>query len=73
MDGSDINAVDRSINSYAKNMKLLATGDDDGKVNIFEYPCVSKNSDSVKGKGHSSHVTNVKFTKQDELLLSTGG
>jgi len=28
MDGSDINAVDRSINSYFKNMKLLASGDD---------------------------------------------
>jgi hypothetical protein len=41
MDGTDINAIDRSNNSYAKNMKLLATGDDKGKVNLFEYPCVT--------------------------------
>ncbi len=28
MDGTDINAIDRSNNSYAKKMKLLVTGND---------------------------------------------
>lgn len=66
MDGTDVNAVDRSIQSFGnKGMKLLASGDDRGKVRILEYPCVEKNSKSVKGNGHSSHVTNVKWMKND--------
>lgn len=66
MDGTDINAVDRSNLSYGnKNMRLIVTSDDKGKVRLLEYPCLVKNSDSVKGKGHSSHVTNVKFNYND--------
>lgn len=33
MDGTDINSCDRS-----RNQKLIVTGDDFGKVNIFSYP-----------------------------------
>lgn len=73
MDGTDINAVDRSNSSYAKNMKLLASGDDHGKVRLLEYPCLVKNSKAVYGDGHSSHVTNVKFSQDDKILISTGG
>jgi len=73
MDGTDVNAVDRSNATYDKGMKLLASGDDRGKVRILEYPCLVKNSQSVAGRGHSSHVTNVVFTKDDGYVLSTGG
>ena len=73
MDGTDVNAVDRSNSSYAQEMRILAAGDDHGKVRLLEYPCVVKNSEGVKGRGHSSHVTNVKFTQNDKLLISTGG
>jgi len=73
MDGTDINAVDRSNSSYTGEMKLLASGDDFGKVRLLEYPCIIKNSQGVIGRGHSSHVTNIKFTNTDKVLLSTGG
>jgi WD40 repeat protein len=73
MDGTDINAVDRSKQTYDKGMKLLASGDDRGKVRILEYPCLVKNSQGVVGRGHSSHVTNVQFNLDDQYLLSTGG
>lgn len=73
MDGTDINAVDRSNSSYQGEMKLLASGDDFGKVRLLEYPCIVKNSQGVVGRGHSSHVTNVKFSRDDKVLISTGG
>lgn len=73
MDGTDINAVDRSNSSYGGGMKLLASGDDNGKVRLLEYPCVVKNSKGIYGKGHSSHVTNVQFSSNDKMLISTGG
>jgi hypothetical protein len=45
MDGTDINAVDRSNNTYGDSgMKLVATSDDRGHVRILEYPCLVKNS-----------------------------
>ncbi len=73
-DGTDINAVDRSSNAYFNpERKLLASADDKGKVRVLDYPCTIQKSSSVKGNGHSSHVTNVKFTKTDDLILSTGG
>ena len=73
MDGTDINAVDRTKQTYEKQMKLLASGDDRGKVRLLQYPCLVKNSGSVVGRGHSSHVTNVLFNNSDQYLLSTGG
>ncbi len=35
MDGTDVNAIDRSNDSYDNGMKLLASGDDRGKVRIL--------------------------------------
>lgn len=61
MDGSDVNSVDRSKRFYNKEMRLLASGDDRGQVRLLEYPCLVKSSESVVGKGHSSHVTTVTF------------
>ena len=72
-DGTDINAIDRSKKTYGGEKKIVATGNDSGTVRILEYPCLVKNSESVKGRGHSSHVTNVLFNLNDELLFSTGG
>jgi len=67
-DGTDINAVDQSHSGG-----LLATADDFGKVKVFNYPCLSKGNKFVEGKGHSSHVTNVRFTQDDSHMLTTGG
>jgi len=52
---------------------VLATGDDFGKVNLFKYPCVQEKSASKSFIGHSSHVTEVKFSASDKYVISTGG
>ncbi|KRW98348.1 WD40-repeat-containing domain [Pseudocohnilembus persalinus] len=76
-DGTDINAVDRSNfpvgNKAPQNYHLLATGDDYSRVNVFKYPSIQKGSKCITNRGHSSHVTNVKFTKDDKRIISTGG
>lgn len=82
MDGSDINATDRSPSG-----KLLATADDFSSVNVFKYPAVHDGgSQHVKYSGHSSHVTCVRWLSEkcivsnskgmkltDDYLISVGG
>jgi microtubule-associated protein-like 6 len=72
-DYSEINSVDRSAWSHPDNYQLLAAGDDHSKVKVYRYPCTEDFSKSVEGKGHSSHVTQVKFSQQNGYLFSAGG
>ncbi|XP_028842944.1 echinoderm microtubule-associated protein-like 1 isoform X3 [Denticeps clupeoides] len=67
-DGTDINGVCRS-----NEKRLLATGDDFGKVHLFSFPCSQFRAPSHIYGGHSSHVTNVNFLYDDSHLISTGG
>lgn len=54
----DVNAVDRSPDG-----QVLATGDDFGFVKLFKFPCPVPKAAFTKFNGHSSHVTNVMFTR----------
>lgn len=67
-DGTDVNAID--VNS---NAGLTATGDDFGKLKIFNYPCVAKDAPYSEGLGHSSHVMNVRFIRGTRLIATAGG
>ena len=74
MDGTDINAVDRSPSG-----KLLATADDFGQVKLFSYPSIVEFSPSISYSGHSSHVTCCRWYSThsngntDDYLITTGG
>jgi len=68
-DGSDINAVHRS----PLTQRFIATADDFGKVKVFNFPCTSKGAKFVEASGHSSHVTNVRFSNDERRLISLGG
>ena len=68
MDGSDINACVRSHSG-----SVLVTGADDGKVRLYQYPCVDKKAGFVEYLGHSSHVCNARWSLYDECLLTVGG
>ncbi|XP_018317021.1 echinoderm microtubule-associated protein-like 2 isoform X6 [Mycetomoellerius zeteki] len=67
-DGTDVNNCTRSGDD-----KLLATGDDFGKVKLFSHPACQPKSLYHSYGGHSSHVTNVSFLQDDSRLVSTGG
>jgi len=70
-DGSDINAVERSEDGT-----VIATADDFSKVKLFRFPCPAEKAKFVEYSGHSSHVTNVSFSRNktgQKYVLSTGG
>ena len=76
-DGTDINSVDVS-----KRLGVCVTGDDYGKLNLFNYPCVTKDAPHKSYLGHSSHVMNIKFLLQPSsnssessknFIVSAGG
>ena len=52
---------------------ILAAVDDFGKLRLLRYPCTEEKSKAVEGRGHSSHVTNVKFSLDDRFVITTGG
>lgn len=67
--GDDVNDVDVS-----PSRRLIVTGDDYGKVNLFRYP----QSDESQGghhimTAHSSHVMRVRFTPDERRLVTVGG
>lgn len=66
-DGSHINRC-----AMTPDQKLIASGDDYGLVCLYNNPCLNKHK-SKKYRGHSEHVTNVKFAMGSKYLLSTGG
>ena len=68
MDGSDVNHCAIS-NSGA----LLATGDDWGGVNFYNFPVHQKNSQSKTYRAHSEHVVRVAFEDNDAMFFSVGG
>jgi microtubule-associated protein-like 6 len=67
-DGLDVNSLDRS-----NSKKYLVTADDFSSVKLFKYPVCLKKQIYNKYKGHSSHVTSIKWMYDDRFVVSTGG
>ncbi|XP_053700273.1 echinoderm microtubule-associated protein-like 5 [Synchiropus splendidus] len=53
--------------------KVLATGDDLGYVKLFRYPVKGKYAKFKRYVAHSTHVTNVRWSHDDSLLVTVGG
>ena len=67
-EGDEINAVDR-----AKHCNVLVTADDYSGLKLFRFPANKSNQSYNRFSGHSSHVSNVRFTHKDEYVISLGG
>merc|ERR1712100_755682 len=66
--GANINSVHRS-----NSKDLVAAADELGRVKMYNYPCLESGAAFVEGRGHSSHVTAVRFNKSDSYLMTVGG
>jgi len=76
--GSDINSVDvsRGLGTERNGAgAVVATGDDHGRLQIFNYPCVVKDSPHLTSVGHSSHIMTTKWLENGGrgFLGTTGG
>ena len=49
------------VDRNSKGDKVIAVADDFGEIRVYKYPCLEKKSGCVVLKGHSSHVTNVRW------------
>lgn len=67
LDLSDINSVDRH-----PQWKYLAAAEDSSRVRVYRAP-VMEGAEGVQGRGHSSHVTGVRWTAAGDTLVSVGG
>ncbi|MGH0182479.1 UNVERIFIED_CONTAM: hypothetical protein FKN15_009768 [Acipenser sinensis] len=68
---SDVTEVTAS--SLSSDGMVLATGDDFGYVKLFRYPVKGKFGKFKRYVAHSTHVTNVRWTHDDALLVTAGG
>ena len=66
-----INAVARS-HSWNE-VPVLASADEYGRVKLFNYPCVTSGAPDKCYRGHSGHVSNIKFSSDDSYCITTGG
>ena len=51
---------------------IIAIANDYGKIQLYKSPCL-ENVIMDAYRGHSVHVTNVKFTSDGKKMLSIGG
>merc|ERR1712113_294154 len=66
-DGTDLN--DATLTSDAK---LVATGDDYGKVRLHNFPSTDPKTCAVY-EGHAEFVVGVEFLRDDSQLITCGG
>lgn len=66
--GPFISTMDRS-----HNCKLLLTGDDVGRLNLFTYPSCQPKCLHHSYVGHTSTVPNARFLADDSRIISIGG
>jgi len=52
---------------------FVATGDDAGQVQLFRFPVLESSHESHCVQSHASHVVNVRWSKDDQYVISAGG
>jgi microtubule-associated protein-like 6 len=67
-DATDVNAV-----HMTKDRRHVATVDDQGRLKLFNAPCVVDRAPFREYWGHSSHTKNVRFVCEDKYLVTVGG
>ena len=51
----------------------MVTADDYSTLKLFRFPAPNIRQGYQRYSGHSAHVSNVRFTADDEHIISLGG
>jgi len=70
-DGTEVNSVARS-HSYME-VPVVVTGDNFGRVRLFNYPSLVPGSPDKCYRGHCGHITRVVFSHNDRFCITIGG
>lgn len=54
-------------------MDILSSGDSDGHIRLFRYPCISPRSEYYETKVYSGAIACLRFLFGDHYLVSVGG
>lgn len=54
-------------------MEMLASGDSEGHVRLFKYPCISPRSEYYETKVYSGVIGCARFLYGDNSLVTVGG
>ena len=65
---ANVNYCDRSASG-----RLIVTGDELGKVNLFTYPACQPKCLHHSYPGHAQSITGVQFLSDDSRVISIGG
>lgn len=52
---------------------MLASGDSEGHIRLFRYPCISPRSEYYETKVYSGVIGCIRFLYGDNTLVSVGG
>jgi WD40 repeat protein len=76
---SNINTADLAISKqcFGKGIGkpdtgLIAAGQDDGVIRLYRYPAPNRAAKPLALIGHAPHISAVRWTTDESLLLSTG-
>jgi len=70
-DGAEITAVDCNLTNEFGN-RVVAAGDNFGRLRLSRYPNLSSFSMSKKYRGHSGHIVKARWAGGDSHLLTLG-
>ena len=54
-------------------LDIIATGDDNGRVNIYNNPCLPDYNKGRMYRGHAGHIGRIDFSPGGEYMFSVGG
>ena len=69
--GSSFKGVNAVAASHGSG--VIATAEESGLVKLFRYPCTEARAQAMECRAHSSHVTRVAFSANDQFVVTVGG
>ena len=71
-DGHEVCTADCTLSSDETDSSVIVSGDNFGKLKLFQYPCTSSYAQSKEYWGHCGHVAKARWAGKGSHLVSLG-